>query len=32
MGQLKKVKVYRLVSKFSAEEKIIEVATKKLLL
>ncbi|KRX09098.1 Zinc finger, FYVE/PHD-type [Pseudocohnilembus persalinus] len=32
MGQVSKVKVYRLVSKYSAEEKIIEVATKKLLL
>jgi len=32
MGQLQKVKVYRLVSKYSAEEKIIETATKKLLL
>ena len=32
MGQLQKVKVYRLVSKYSAEEKIIEIATKKLLL
>ena len=32
MGQLSKVKVYRLVSKQSAEERIIEIATKKLLL
>lgn len=32
MGQVSKVKVYRLVSKYSAEERIIEIATKKLLL
>lgn len=32
MGQVSRVKVYRLVSKFSAEERIIEIATKKLLL
>lgn len=32
MGQKSKVKVYRLVSKYSAEERIIEVATRKLLL
>lgn len=32
MGQVKKVKVYRLVSKYTAEERIIEIATKKLLL
>ena len=32
MGQKNIVKVYRLVSKFTAEEKIIEIASKKLLL
>ena len=32
MGQLRKVKVYRLVSKYTAEERIIQIATKKLLL
>ena len=32
MGQKSKVKVYRLVSKYSAEERIIEIATRKLLL
>jgi chromodomain-helicase-DNA-binding protein 3/chromodomain-helicase-DNA-binding protein 4 len=32
MGQVRKVKVYRLVSKYTAEERIIEIATKKLLL
>lgn len=32
MGQIRKVKVYRLVSKYTAEERIIEIATKKLLL
>lgn len=32
MGQESKVKVYRLVSKYSAEERIIEIATRKLLL
>ena len=32
MGQMNKVKVYRLVSKHTAEERIIEIATKKLLL
>lgn len=32
IGQKKKVKVLRIVSKFTAEEKIIEIATKKLLL
>ncbi|EGR31749.1 snf2 family n-terminal domain protein [Ichthyophthirius multifiliis] len=32
MGQTEKVKVYRLVSKYSAEERIIEIATRKLLL
>jgi hypothetical protein len=32
MGQRQKVKVYRLVSKYSAEERIIEIATRKLLL
>lgn len=32
MGQMNKVKVYRLVSKYTAEERIIEIATKKLLL
>ena len=32
MGQVKKVKVYRLVSKYTAEERIIGIATKKLLL
>lgn len=32
MGQTNKVKVYRLVSKYTAEERIIAIATKKLLL
>ena len=32
MGQQAKVKVYRLVSKYSAEERIIDIATRKLLL
>jgi chromodomain-helicase-DNA-binding protein 3 len=32
MGQSRAVKVFRLVSKYTAEERIIEIATKKLLL
>ena len=32
MGQVNRVKVYRLVSKYTAEERIIEIATRKLLL